>query len=352
MSRNLIFSSLIGLALPFSGLLLPESTAAQSFTFYTIDVPCGACTGGIALSTSAQGINAAGDVVGSYTDTTGAHGFLLRRGQFTSIDVPGALMGVAGTLPTSASGISPSGEIIGSFTAPLSAAPFGSPEHCLAAPKSASCVKGFLYSGGKFSTVLFPLTPPSAGYHPGAVPHEITVDGKIYGCLHDYDLGSSMFGAAWNRSGDFSLTADGGELANPDPLAAAGVPMSMNNGATPDGHTIVGHWTDMMTPSHTHGFIVQDGEFHVYDVPGSSGTVIWRINAGRTFVGFYASGKNHGFLQLPDGSAPITLDLLPGFPANIGNTANGINAGGIIVGQYTDASHHLHGFLAVPVGSN
>jgi hypothetical protein len=122
----------------------------------------------------------------------------------------------------------------------------------------------------------------------------------------------------------------------------------MNNGATPDGHTIVGHWTDMLTPSHTHGYIVYNGEFQRYDVPGSKGTVIWDINPAGAFVGFYASDKNHGFLQLPDGSAPITID----FPTNpLGTQALAINPGGAIVGQYTDRSHHLHGFLAVPLVS-
>jgi hypothetical protein len=100
---------------------------AQSFDFRSIDVPCSACPGGIAFSTSAQGINPAGDIVGSYTDTTGTHGFLLSGGQFTSIDVPGSLMGVGGTLPTGASAINASGEIIGTYIAPVSMAAYGSP---------------------------------------------------------------------------------------------------------------------------------------------------------------------------------------------------------------------------------
>jgi len=327
-------------------LLLGSTSGAQSFDYTRIDVPCAACPGGIALSTSAQGINPAGDVVGAYTDASGyQHGFLLSRGEFTTIDVPGMLMGVDGILPTAASAISPSGDIIGTYIAPVSLAPFGSPEFCSAA-KPASCIKGFLYRHGTFSTVLFPLALPASGYHPGAVPHEITPDGDIYGCLHDYDLGMSMFGAVWTPLGDFSLTAGGGELAASDPIAASGVPMSMNNGATPDGHTIVCHWADMA--NHTHGFIVQNGEFHTYDVPSSRLTVIWDINPRGAFVGVYTSDKNHGFLQLPDGSAPITID----FPANpLGTQAISINPSGSIVGQYTDSSRHLHGFLAVPLVS-
>lgn len=329
------------LASLFSGVwLLSIGSAAQSFTFYSIDVPSSSAT-------SAQGINPAGDIVGSYVDATGQHGFLLRRGQFTTIDVPGSLMGVDGILPTSAAGIGPSGDIVGNFTAPVSSAPYGSPEYCTAT-HPATCLKGFLYSHGKFSMVLFPLSPPSKGFHPGAVPHQITPDGDIYGCFHDNDTGMSMFGAVWTRFGDFSLAAAGGELADSDPLAPVGVPMSMSNGATPDGHTIVGHyWPD--PKGLPHGFIVHDGNFQRYDVPGSQRTVIWDINPAGAFVGFYGTDKNHGFLQLPDGSAPITIDP-PGNP--LGTQASGINPGGAIVGQYTDSSHHVHGFLAVPAGSN
>ena len=127
----------------------------------------------------------------------------------------------------------------------------------------------------------------------------------------------------------------------------------MNNGATPDGHTIVGHWTetnpDMTT--HTHGYTVHKGVFSAYDVPGSTATVIWNINPAGAMVGVYHSDRNHPYLQLPDGSAPITLDLLLGFPANIGGAAASINPGGVIVGGYTDHNHHSHGFVAVPMAS-
>jgi hypothetical protein len=335
MLRKRILAGVIRMALPVTGLLLlAGSGAAQSFNFYSIDVPCAACPGGIAKSTSAQGINPAGDIAGSYTDAVGmTHGFLLSRGQFTSIDVPGTLAGVAGVLPTSAKGISPSGDIVGDYTAAVSTAPEGSPAYCPAAG-SPACIKGFLYSHGAFSTVLFPG-------HPGAIPQRITPGGDIYGCYHDFDLMGSMFGFARTRSGYVSLAAGGGELFDP----SQSVPASMNNGATPDGHTIVGLWIDMVT-GHSHGYVVQNGNFQSYDVPGSTFTYIWDINPAGAFVGVYTSGKNHGFLQLPDGSAPITIDF-PGNP--LATSAVGINPGGAIVGQYTDTSHHVHGFLALPL---
>ena len=333
MLRKLRIAVLVHVAQSCAGLLLlATGGAAQPFNYYTIDVPCSACPGGIARSTSAQGINPGGDIVGSYVDAVGmSHGYLLRGGHFTTIDVPGSLAGVSGALPTVARGINPGGEIVGNYAAPVSTAPEGSPDFCPAAG-SVACIKGFLYSHGEFSTVLVPG-------HPGAIPQRISPDGDIYGCLHDFDLMASMFGFVRTRSSYLSLTLGGGELADP----SLSVPASMNNGASPDGHTIVGGWTDMMA-GHTHGYVVHDGIFQSYDVPGSTSTFIWDMNPARAFVGAYHAGRNHGFLQLADGSAPITID-----PQNSVNaTAVGINPGGFIVGQYTDSAGHLHGFLAVP----
>ena len=45
----------------------------------------------LATSTTAFGINDAGDIAGSYTDAAGnQHGFALAGGAFTSVDVAGA----------------------------------------------------------------------------------------------------------------------------------------------------------------------------------------------------------------------------------------------------------------------
>jgi hypothetical protein len=325
------------------GLLLlgGQGVFAQSFRFQTIDVPCSTCTAGIALGTQPKGINAAGEIVGGFTDAgRRAHGFLLRHGQFTTIDVPGWLVGAAGTLPTSANGINPDGDIVGSFTAPYNppistTSAIDDPRYCPAA-NSPACTKGFLYSHGVFSAVLFPG-------HPGAVPWHITPDGDIYGCLHDYDFMRSMFGAAWTRFGDSSLTAGGGEVADP----TKSFPSSMNNGATPGGQVIVGLWADMNTPSHGHGFIVQNGEFRSYDVSASSIlTSIWDINPRGQFVGTYIdSTGRHGFLQNPDGSAPIQLDVP--FSGGANTVANAINPEVFIVGTYT-AGGQTRGFVAAP----
>lgn len=319
-------------------LLLGTSAAAQSFNVTSIDVPCAGCPGQIARATSAQGINPGGDIVGFYVDAVGAtHGFRLSGGQFTTIDVPGALVGVAGNLPTVARGISPSGDIVGSYTAPYNpplSTTVGedSPAYCPGAT-SVACIKGFLYSRGQFSAVLVPE-------HPGAIAQRITPDGDIYGCLHDFLLMADMTGFVRTRFGYLTLKPDGGELADPSQFKTD----SMNNGATPDGHTIVGGWTDL-TVGRTHGFVVQNGQFQTYDVPGSNSTFTWDINPAGSFVGVYHSDRNHGFVQASDGSAPITIDG----PNSVGTSALGIDPGGSIVGQFTDTSGHVHGFVALPI---
>ena len=327
MLDKFIVSSLLGLALPLSGLLLASNSAAQSFNFYTIDVPSSTLT-------TAFGINPAGEIVGTYNDATGGqHGFLLSRGQFTTIDVPGWLVGASGTLPTVARGINSEGDIVGSFTAPVSTAPATTPAYCPAAT-STYCIKGFLYSHGEFSLVLFPG-------HVGAIAQRITPTGDIYGCLHDFNMMSTMYGFGISHFGDTSLQLNGGELADP----TKSVPASMDTGATPDGSIRVGLYIDMMT-GFNHGYLVRNGILQPYDVPGPLQTNIYDINPAGDFVGIYLGngGNRHGFLQPADGSAPITLT----YPNAVHTRAFGVSPSQAVVGLYVDTSGHTHGFLALP----
>src|SRR3954451_19180238 len=79
-----------------------SSANAAAYTFTEIIVPG-------ASSAVAFGINDAGQIVGSFGDSTGGHGFLDTAGSFTQIDVPGAF-------GTGASGINDAGQIVGSFS--------------------------------------------------------------------------------------------------------------------------------------------------------------------------------------------------------------------------------------------
>jgi hypothetical protein len=351
-------------------LMFPGEGFAQSYRFVAIDVRCpagaeqaecpaGLSPGQVAVQTSARGINSRGDIVGFYIAGGQQHGFLFTADRFISLDFP-----VTGVRATIANGINARGEIVGQYTAavhdPANPPAEDSPLYCPSAG-SPACIKGFHYWRGQFSTLLFPTTVDENGqphHHPGAIAQRITADGDIYGCLHDRDLGPSMHGAVWTRSGAVSLLPDGGQLA--DTMA---VPMSMNNGATPgNGRAVVGLFMDMA--GQQQGYVVRGGMLTPYAPDGANLTAIWDINASEQFVGtFRSSGepaaKRHGFLQSPGGGAPLTLDFTcgeltgcAGVPLGtvaFATIAFGVNADGFVVGQYVLApGGAVRGFVALP----
>jgi probable HAF family extracellular repeat protein len=312
-----------------------DELSGTTFTFASVDVPG-------ASSTIATGINARGAIVGIYYDSAGnEHGFLLKNGNFSTVDVPGSLVGVSGTLQTEANGINAAGEIVGDYFAPPGAP--GAPA-CTAdtPPLSPQCRRGFLYRSGQFSDVLVPGKK-------GSIPNAISPNGTIYGCDHDDDYFTSMVG--FGRIGldtYITLDAGGGELKNPTESVVG----SMNNGATPDGSVIVGLYVDPPDSSgQYHGYVVHDGTFQTYDVPGSVATQTWGVNSAADFVGLYddTNGNEHGFLQNWGAVNPITIDVPSGPPFNATLTdAFAINSAGVIVGLYVDASGNLHGYVAHP----
>ena len=86
-----------------SALTVGMASEAWSTTnnFIPIDVP------GTTEIIAIDGINNRGQVVGSFDDVSGQHGFVDDHGQFTTIDYPGVTH-------TSANGINASGQVIGS----------------------------------------------------------------------------------------------------------------------------------------------------------------------------------------------------------------------------------------------
>jgi probable HAF family extracellular repeat protein len=79
-----------------------------------------------------MGINAAGQIVGWFTDAAGDHGFLKDGATFTTIDVPGATL-------THAFGINAAGQIVGLF-----------------GDAADTETKGFLKDGATFTTIDVP----------------------------------------------------------------------------------------------------------------------------------------------------------------------------------------------------
>jgi probable HAF family extracellular repeat protein len=266
--------------------------ADPPYHFTSIDYPG-------AVLTNAQGISPGGDIVGYYTDNTGKqHGFLLSNGNFTSIDFPGATL-------TNARGIGPDGDVVGSYSTSVGTQP-------------PATIHGFLLSRGSYSTLQYPN-------HPGMFAQRIMPNGDILGCYHDTDLSSTMYGMMRTAAGYTGFT----------------VQASMYTGATPDGNTIVGLYTNLTT-SLTHGYVVDHGTFTSFDVPGSNLTQAWDINPEGVIVGLFrdTSGKFHGFLESRGGEFSAI-----NFPEATATRGFGINPGGDVVGSYVDSTGNTHGFL-------
>jgi hypothetical protein len=94
---RVLLVAMLSLSVPFSSLVAAQNA---SYTFITIDVPG-------ATSTTAHGINNAGQIVG-WSDATGFYGFLKDGTTYTRIEFPGAPQ-------TRAYGINDSGQIVGQF---------------------------------------------------------------------------------------------------------------------------------------------------------------------------------------------------------------------------------------------
>ena len=125
--------------------------------YASIDVPG-------ATFTSAQGINARGDIVGFYVQAGVTHGYVLSEGTITTIDYPGALY-------TDARGINAQGDVVGAYRM---------------AGEPAVNFHGYLRNRhGEFSPVDFPG-------HTNTIPQRITSTGLILGCRHDNDLMTTM----------------------------------------------------------------------------------------------------------------------------------------------------------------
>ena len=251
-----------------------------------------------ATGTRAMGINPQGDIVGSYTDPTGTHGYVLSQGVFTTLDYPGAAT-------TEAWGINARGDIIGRYTR----AGIGG-------------VRGFLLRDGSYRDI-------SIGNHLITLPTKIGASGEIVGCFHDISGLVDMYGYV-QRENDVQV------FTLPSSVAPAGS-AAMHNGVMPGGRTIVGLVN--AAPGQARGYVVTDDVLTYIDAPGSTFTQAWDVSPRGRIVGQYnAGGRTHAF-TLYNG-AFVTLDV----PGSLLTTAFGVNPEGQIVGVFNDAAG-AHGYL-------
>lgn len=294
--RQVIAAGLLASACMFIPAGVTTTASERPYSYVPLDYPD-------AAATSLFGINARGDIVGSYVDQAGkSHGLLIRDGEFTTIDVPGA----AGT---DARGINPAGDIVGGYRLPN---------------EPPANIHGYLLRrDGRLEYLDFPGQI-------NTIPQRLLPDGTILGCYHGTDTMMSMFGMWMRGAASGAIEQDA----------------SMNNGATPDLSVIAGLFTDMTEPAPRApwGYVIENGVFTRFRVPGSNLTAVWDVGPAGALVGVYRNAAGtHGFL-LEDGQyTPID------YPAATLTRAFGTNAGGDIVGSYVKAGI-TRGYLARRTG--
>jgi probable HAF family extracellular repeat protein len=265
------------------------------FSFTTLDDPL--ATNG----TFATGINASGQVVGSYNDAGGtAHGFLLSGGTYTNFNDPDANGG-----DTLADGINNLGQIVGTF--------INFPAQEL----------GYIKIGNSYPFIVYPLNVNFV-----TQAHGINSLGEVVGEYNDN--AGTIHGFVYLR--------DLGVFATFAPNDAS-FPVTILNGINENGTLMVGQHGGRGVPE---GFLWNGSFFIPLRDPfaGNNGTAAKGVNDSGQVVGYYfdASNRAHGFLY--SGGNYTTIDV-----GARGTFLNGINDAGQIVGTYIDITGHDHGFV-------
>lgn len=244
-----------------------------------------------ALSTRAFGINSVGQIVGSYTDATGTHGYLWQDGEFTTIKFPLAVT-------TEAWGINPQGHIVGRYRKPGNPGTFG-----------------FLRKDGVYTDI-------SVGTHLHTLPIKIAPSGEIAGCFHDTNFLMDMRGYIQRGSRVSSFER---------------LPSTMHNGVTPGGGVIAG--ISFTAPLLTRAYVITRGVYAEFSYPGATFTQAWDVSPTGTVVGYFNAVDSHGFVL--DGDDLTQVDV----PGARWTRIFGIDPQHDMVGTYADAAGMVHGFL-------
>jgi uncharacterized membrane protein len=278
------------------------------------------------------------EVVGTYGDITGMHGFLMSGGVYTSLNVPAGGQ-------TEALAINRLGQVVGTYEVP------NGDDRC-----------GFMYWKGTYTSLRYATCPSFDDADPtGYVPYGINDAGNIVGTYDDHyddtlnsariegfygtstniestgyefvgDLQSGLYGvnnASPNQMVGYSIT--GRELAHAVEWSAAGGPPTQipipagafatgvarginDTGQVVGTYDVGGYEIGGYGPGiyGSHGFVYDHGTFRRLDYPGANRTVANGVSGTDMFetdgyfvVGTYespgfdpetATGKQHGYL--------------------------------------------------------
>jgi uncharacterized repeat protein (TIGR01451 family) len=273
--------------------------AVQIQVLTAIDYP------GAGSSTTAFGINAAGDVAGDYVDTGGVRRGFVRYADGTFSDPIIHPLDTGNT--TRARGINRQRTVVGDYLGTTNAVTFQ---------------RDFVLHGGNFHTVGAPGADFSTA---------------IFGINDASDVtGAFGFGETTQATQAFAISR-GTFRAIPIANVTAAFGVGINNLGD-----VVGFSTDANGANH--GFLANTTFVLPVNYPGSTATALRGINDIGWMVGSYRDGTNkeHGLLRTGQTGAFVTFD----YPGATATSLNGINNAGLIAGRWTDGSNVGHGFLA------
>jgi probable HAF family extracellular repeat protein len=253
-----------------------------------------------ATYTDAVGINNHGDIVGSFADGRGLHGYILRRGTFTTLDFPA--QGVAGTV---AKGLNDRGQVAGFYV------------------RSGSEIHGFVWDEGTFRQI----DAPDADI---TYLHGINNRGQVVGHSRK-DIFALAHGFLWAEGKFTSLDIPGVLI-----VGRGTETMGLN-----DRGQVVGSF---QSGGIDRGFLINDRGVTQIDI-GAMGTRATGINNHGQIVGSFRNAAlvERAFLRQADGSFS-TIDA----PTVTRMGAIGINDSSDVVGLFTLAGGDVHGFLFNP----
>jgi hypothetical protein len=291
-------SALLAIAIMLS---VPQLANAESYNFTTIDVPD-------SLGTSVNG-NSTTTIVGGYSDQDEmGHGFLLKKGVYTTIDVDN----VPNVIATDLNGVNANGEMTGTYILSTGTWAF------------------FRSKDGVITT----LEPPGSIRSQGGF---INAQGQAVGAYRSAD--QKRHGFIW-KNGFFTTI----NVPNDYPTWGSTL-LGIN-----DHGQVVGSYVDENGDANNsnvnrHGFLLSNGSYTTLDVPNSLFTVAEGINNAGQIGGLYfdIDSNRHGFVLTK--STYTTVDV----PDAIATSVYSINSKGEISGSYTDKYGKDHGFIGTPV---
>ena len=272
------------------------SAQSTSFKFVSINYPN-------SVTTSANGINNYGSIVGAYQASSGGvHGFKVNNGHFSHYDVPGAIATVI-------QGISDTGDMVGWYQT------------------SDRQYHGFRYHAGVYTKIDVP------GATHGTQAMAINKNGTVVGRW--LDVVGNYHGFTWVH----------GAITKFDLNGYATSLNGISNLGVIVGQVYSGDaWRSFLKSGSDVDYLIdpRESDNEAYGVNGHADVVGCAVASGAGYV-LYKVEANEG----SESNEALPKRVQVAYPGALQTCATGINYNRAIVGTYTDGQQHQQGFLAV-----